>query len=154
MCRNAQRLRQQASGQLMVKDMMNDLQIRLPAIAISARDVTRLRQLAEAAADKYPATAEFLAREIDRAEIVPADRSMRNVVTMQSEVTFGDDVSGDERTVTLVYPDAADVGAGKISILTPVGAALIGLSAGQTIEFQTPAGGWRSLTVTRVLNPS
>lgn len=138
----------------MVKDMMNDLQTRLPAIAISARDVTRLRQLAEAAADKYPVTAEFLAREIDRAEIVPADRSMRNVVTMQSEVTFGDDVSGDERTVTLVYPDAADVGAGKISILTPVGAALIGLSAGQTIEFQTPAGGWRSLTVTRVLNPS
>ena len=137
----------------MVKDMMNDLQTRLPAIAISARDVTRLRHFAEAAVNKYPATAEFLAREIDRAEIVPADRSMRNV-TMQSEVTFSDDVSGDERTVTLVYPDAADVGAGKISILTPVGAALIGLSAGQTIEFQTPAGGWRSLTVTRVLNPS
>jgi len=42
-----------------------------------------------------------------------------------------------------VFPEAADVDAGRISILTPIGAALIGLSAGQTIEFQTPAGGWR-----------
>ncbi len=137
----------------MVKNMTNESQMRLPSIAISARDANRLRQLAEVAADKYPETAEFLAREIDRAEIVPADRPMRSV-TMHSEVTFGDDVSGDERTVTLVYPDAADVGAGKISILTPVGAALIGLSAGQTIEFQTPAGGWRSLSVKRVRSPS
>jgi regulator of nucleoside diphosphate kinase len=69
---------------------------------------------------------------------------------MQSEVTFRDDVSGQTRTVTLVFPDAADVDSGRISILTPIGAALIGLSAGQTIEFQTPAGGWRSLTVIKV----
>jgi regulator of nucleoside diphosphate kinase len=52
--------------------------------------------------------------------------------------------------VTLVYPEAADVDAGKISILTPIGAALIGLSVGQTIEFQTPGGRWRSLTVLKV----
>lgn len=134
-------------GQLPVKDMHHDLQTRLPAIAISARDIDRLRHLAEAAMEKYPATAEFLAREIDRAEIIPADRSIRNIVTMQSEVTFVDDISGQKRTVILVYPDEADVDAGKISILTPIGTALIGLSAGQSIEFQTPSGGWRSLTV-------
>jgi regulator of nucleoside diphosphate kinase len=130
--------------------MLDNLQTRLPAIAISARDVDRLRLLAEAAMEKYPATAEFLAREIDRAEIIPADRSAGNVVTMQSEVTFVDDISGQQRTVTLVYPEDADVDAGKISILTPIGAALIGLSAGQSIEFQTPSGGWRSLTVSVV----
>jgi regulator of nucleoside diphosphate kinase len=130
--------------------MLDNLQTRLPAIAISARDVDRLRHLAEAAMDKYPATAEFLAREIDRAEIIPADRPAHNVVTMQSEVTFVDDISGQQRTVTLVYPEDADVDAGKISILTPIGAALIGLSEGQTIEFQTPAGGWRALTVLTV----
>ncbi|KQW18880.1 nucleoside diphosphate kinase [Afipia sp. Root123D2] len=132
--------------------MYDDLQTRLPTIAISTNDAKRLRHLAEAAAEKYPATAEFLARELDRAEICPADRSMRNIVAMQSEVTFHDDISGQARTVTLVYPEAADVNANKISVLTPIGAALIGLSAGQTIEFQTPAGGWRSLTVTKVFN--
>lgn len=134
--------------------MLNDLQTQLPAIAISARDITRLRQLAEAAVEKYPTTAEFLARELDRAEICAADRSMRDIVSMLSEVTFQDDISGQARTVTLVYPESADVNANKISVLTPIGAALIGLSAGQTIEFQTPAGGWRSLTVTKVCNPA
>jgi regulator of nucleoside diphosphate kinase len=137
-------------GQLAVKDMLDDLQTRLPAIAISARDIDRLRHLAEAAMEKYPATAEFLAREIDRAEIIPADRPSGNVVTMQSQVTFIDDISGQKRTVTLVYPEEANVDAGKISVLTPIGAALIGLSAGQSIEFQTPSGGWRSLTALAV----
>ncbi len=130
--------------------MNHDLQTRLPAITISASDAERLRNLAEAASEKYPATAEFLAREIDRAEIRGVDQPIHGVVTMQSEVTFRDDVSGQTRTVTLVFPEAADVDAGRISILTPIGAALIGLSAGQTIEFQTPTGGWRSLTVVQV----
>ncbi|HBR45490.1 MAG TPA: nucleoside diphosphate kinase regulator, partial [Afipia sp.] len=58
-----------------------------------------------------------------------------------------------ERAMPLVYPEAADVDAGRISILTPIGAALIGLSVGQTIEFQTPGGRWRSLTVLRVQQP-
>lgn len=130
--------------------MLNDLETRLPIIAISAGDIDRLRLLAEAAVDKYPETAEFLAREIERAEILPADQSVRNVVTMDSEVTFSDDISGQTRTVTLVYPENANVDAGKISILTPIGAALIGLSVGQTIEFQTPSGGWRSLTIAKI----
>ncbi|HWV96953.1 MAG TPA: nucleoside diphosphate kinase regulator [Xanthobacteraceae bacterium] len=127
--------------------MDHDLQTRLPSIAISARDIERLRNIADAAAEKYPATADFLARELDRAEIRDNDQSMSGVVAMQSEVTFRDDVGGQTRTVTLVFPEEANVDAGKISILTPIGAALIGLSAGQTIEFQTPAGGWRALTV-------
>lgn len=130
--------------------MDHDLRTRLPAIAISASDAERLRNIAEAASEKYPATAEFLAREIDRAEIRASDEPIHGVVTMQSEVTFRDDVSGQTRTVTLVFPEAADVDAGRISILTPIGAALIGLSAGQTIEFQTPTGGWRALTVVKV----
>jgi regulator of nucleoside diphosphate kinase len=140
--------------QTKVSIMHNDLQTRLPPITISARDAEKLRHLAEVATEKYPATSEFLARELDRAKICPADRSMRDVVAMDSEVTFRDDVSGHARTVTLVYPDAADVDANKISVLTPIGAALIGLTIGQTIEFQTPSGGWRSLTVTKVHNHS
>lgn len=125
----------------------------LPPISIRMCDADRLRNIAEAASDKYPQTTEFLAREIDRAEILADAHSLPGLVTMESDVTFRDDISLQERSVTLVYPEAADVDAGKISILTPIGAALIGLSVGQTIEFQTPGGRWRSLTVLKVDQP-
>jgi regulator of nucleoside diphosphate kinase len=80
---------------------------------------------------------------------VPSAHVLPGLVTMGSKVSFRDDTTGQERTVLLVYPDEADVSEGKISVLTPIGAALIGLSIGQSIEWQTPAGGWRSLTVLR-----
>lgn len=127
--------------------MISHLQPELPPISLRLSDVDRLRNLAEAASEKYPQTSDFLAREIERAEVLPDARMLPGLVTMNSEVVFRDDISTQERTVTLVYPEAADVESGKISILTPIGAALIGLSAGQTIEFQTPGGRWRSLTV-------
>jgi regulator of nucleoside diphosphate kinase len=69
---------------------------------------------------------------------------------MGSQVEFRDDTTGQVRSVTLVYPHEADLAAGKISVLTPIGAALIGLSASQSIEWQAPSGGWRSLTVLKV----
>ncbi len=125
----------------------------LPPISMRMCDADRLRNIAEAASDKYPQTTDFLAREIDRAEILTDAHSLPGLVTMESDVTFRDDISLQERCVTLVYPEAADVDAGKISILTPIGAALIGLSMGQTIEFQTPGGRWRSLTVLKVDQP-
>lgn len=134
----------------MVMNMINYLHPELPPISLRMCDVYRLRNIAEAASEKYPQTCDFLAREIERAEILPDARLLPGLVAMESDVTFRDDISGQERSVTLVYPEAANVDAGKISILTPIGAALIGLSVGQTIEFQTPAGGWRSLTVLKV----
>lgn len=122
----------------------------LPPITLSGIDFERLSRLAELAADKSPATADFLAREVSRAAIAPSGFPLRGIVAMGSEVEFRDDVTGQVRTITLVYPEDADIAAGKVSVLTPVGAALIGLSAGQSIEWQTPAGGWRSLSVLRV----
>tara|TARA_A200000159_G_scaffold7830_1_gene6785 strand:- start:43 stop:462 length:420 start_codon:yes stop_codon:yes gene_type:complete len=135
------------------KTMVSHLQPELPPISMRICDANRLRNIAEAASEKYPQTTDFLAREIERAEILPDARLLPGLVTMDSEVTFRDDISMQERAVTLVYPEAADVDAGRISILTPIGAALIGLSVGQTIEFQTPGGRWRSLTVLRVQQP-
>jgi regulator of nucleoside diphosphate kinase len=123
----------------------------LPPITLSTPDFERLERLASAAADKFPRTADFLAREIARAEIVPSVHALPGLVAMGSTVEFRDDASKQGRTVTLVYPDEADLTAGKISVLTPIGVALIGLSVGQSIEWQTPAGGWRSLTVLRVV---
>jgi regulator of nucleoside diphosphate kinase len=129
---------------------MSYLNAELPPLAMRSSDTERLSKLADAAANTFPATADFLAREIDRAEIVPDERLSRHVVRMGSRVKFRDGVTGQEREVTLVYPETADVAAGKISVLTPIGAALIGLSVSQTIEFRTPAGGRRSLTVLEV----
>jgi regulator of nucleoside diphosphate kinase len=130
---------------------MDSLQTPLPPITLNAADFERLQRLAHAAADRFPRTADFPAREIARAKVV--DDAPPGVVTMGSEVEFRDDATGKVRRVTLAYPDAADIDAGRISVLTPIGAALIGLSAGQSIEWQTPAGGWRSLTVLGVAAP-
>jgi regulator of nucleoside diphosphate kinase len=121
----------------------------LPPIIVSGMDFDRLNRLVEAAADKFPRTADFLAREIARATIAPSGSDLHGVVSMGSQVDFRDDTTGQSRTVRLVYPDEADIAEGKLSVLSPVGAALIGLSVGQSIEWQTPSGGWRSLTVLR-----
>jgi len=122
----------------------------LPPIALNASDFAQLQRLANAAAEKFPRTADFLAREVERARVVDAAEAPENLVTMGSEVEFRDDDTGKVRRVTLVYPHEADIDSNRISVLSPIGAALIGLSVGQAIEFQGPAGGTRSLTVLAV----
>ena len=127
--------------------MLDNLQIRLPPSPLAHRIWIACGTLPKLQwRDIHDG--KFLAREIDRAEIIPADRSVIddtsglrrkvNLVTMQSEVRFVDDISGEKRKVVLVYPEDASVDAGKIWILTPVGAALIGLSTGQSMSFKTP----------------
>ncbi len=133
---------------------MDQLNTGLPPITLSADDFERLNRLANAALDTLPRTAEFLAREVERANVVDSSAMLQGVVRMGSQVEFRDDTTGQARRVTLVYPDEADMDAGRISVLTPIGAALVGLSAGQSIEWQTPSGGWRSLTVLGVSGPA
>jgi len=125
----------------------------LPQIILTTPDSERLRRLADAAAGKFPQAAEFLAREVDRAELSDDTATVQSLVTMGSEVVYRDDETGKTRTVILVYPDEADLDAGKISVLTPIGAALIGLSVNQSIEFETPTGATRSVTVESVRKP-
>jgi regulator of nucleoside diphosphate kinase len=117
---------------------------------MSTADFESLQRLASAAASKFPRTADFLRREIDRANLLERTQTVPGLVAMGTKLEFRDDVTGHVRRVALVYPHEADLDAGKISVLTPVGAALIGLSVGQSIEWQSPTGGWRSLTVLRV----
>jgi regulator of nucleoside diphosphate kinase len=117
----------------------------LPPIVLSRHDRKRLAHLAEAAFSTYPDVADYLAREVERAAIV--DDYAPDIVAMESEVRFLDRASGRERRVTLVYPDRADAASGRISVLTPIGAALIGMSVGASIEFETPAGESRSLQI-------
>ncbi|MBN8964279.1 MAG: nucleoside diphosphate kinase regulator [Rhizobiales bacterium] len=122
----------------------------LPPIALNASDFAQLQRLANAAAEQFPRTADFLAREVERARVVDAAETPENLVAMGSEVEFRDDDTGKVRRVTLVYPHQADIDSNRISVLSPIGAALVGLSVGQAIEFQGPAGGARSLTVLAV----
>jgi regulator of nucleoside diphosphate kinase len=120
-----------------------------PEIQVTAGDYDRLAALADAAADAFPAVADFLADELERARIIDAAEA-KGAVQMHSTVTYRDTESGEEHTVTLVYPDEADIEVGRLSVLTPVGVALIGLRKGQTITWVTPSGKPRNLTVVRV----
>lgn len=73
---------------------------------------------------------------------------------MGCQVEFRDDTTGKVQTVTLVYPGEADIAQGKISVLTPIGAALIGLRAGHSISWETRSGDIKRLTVLTVREPS
>ena len=88
--------------------------------------------------------------EIDRAEIHPDGRLPAGVVAIGSEVDFIDERSGDARRVTLVLPAEADIEDGRVSVMTSVGAGLIGLSEGQAIDWPCPDGRARTLRITSV----
>ena len=96
---------------------------------------------------------ELLLDEIDRAAICDRADIPPDVVTMGSSVTFLDEKSGAQRTVRLVYPADADIAAGRMSILTPVGAGLIGLSVGQSINWPDRGGIEHRLTIVAVEQP-
>jgi regulator of nucleoside diphosphate kinase len=96
---------------------------------------------------------ELLLDEIDRATICERGAIASDVVTMGSSVTFRDEKSGAERTVRLVYPAEADIAAGRMSILTPVAAGLIGLSVGQSINWPDRGGVEHRLTIVAVEQP-
>lgn len=121
-----------------------------PRIMVTAQDHARLAALARAAMSRMPDLASTLADELDRADVLLGGGHPADVVRMGSEVEFRDDASGTVRTVTLVYPAAADITARRVSVLTPVGSALLGLQTGDSIDWKTPAGELRSLTVVDV----
>lgn len=121
---------------------------RLPAIVLSHEDHERLLGLATASLARFPDVAEELLSELERARVVPPQRMPESAVRMGSTVTFSSD--GKSRTVSLVYPEDADIAAGRISIMTPIGAALIGLSEGQSIAWTARDGRRHQLTVDAV----
>jgi regulator of nucleoside diphosphate kinase len=123
-----------------------------PAILIPAMDYDRLLAMAEGTARREPEVAAFLMRELDRASTTAPDRE-EGIVRMQSHVEFRDDSTGRVREIQLVYPGQADPATGRISILAPVGTALIGLSEGQSMQWKDPNGKRQSLTVLKVQNP-
>lgn len=122
-----------------------------PSILICLEDRERLTKLAGAIADRSPDLAEELLGELDRADVVEAGALPEGVVRMGSTVEYRSS-DGQQRRVTLVYPGEADISLGKISILTPIGTALIGLSAGQSIDWTARDERRHQLTVVSVEN--
>lgn len=97
--------------------------------------------------DRMPDVASFLSDELDRAHVVGHGKSRGDFAQMGCRVEFRDNSSGRVQAVILVYPGEADIEQGKVSVLTPIGAALIGLSVGQSIDWETRLGSVKRLTV-------
>jgi regulator of nucleoside diphosphate kinase len=121
-----------------------------PSITLTAHDYERLTGLARAAMASMPEVASCLADELDRARVLPEGHRASKTVAMGSKVQFRDDLTRNVQTVLLVYPGEADIAVGKVSVLTPIGAALIGLAQGQSIIWHTRTGAAKRLTVLKV----
>lgn len=124
-----------------------------PPIHMIDRESEKLANLALSVEARLPQVCEMLLDEIERAKIHTADKIPADVVTMESQVEFVDESTGASRTVQLVYPNDADIALGRISILTPIGAGLIGLRDGQSISWPDREGHERQLRIIRVTRP-
>jgi regulator of nucleoside diphosphate kinase len=121
----------------------------LPHILISTADENRLTAIATAASQRVPEAAAALLSELERADVLPETAMPADVVRVDSIIEFEVD-DGRRLKVQLVLPQNADINAGRISVLTPVGAALIGLSPGQSMEGSGNDGKERLLKVLAV----
>lgn len=125
-----------------------------PPILILESEADTLADLALAAAARAPLASRMLLEEIDRAQGCTRAELPADVVTMNSVVTFLDEATGETHEAKLVYPAEADADAGRLSILTPVGAGLIGLRTGQFIVWPNLSGQHRQLKVLSVVQPA
>ncbi|MBP9046882.1 MAG: nucleoside diphosphate kinase regulator [Tabrizicola sp.] len=125
--------------------------VQRPQITIAQETVDHLEALVEGAAARMPELADRLLDELSRARILPAARIPADVVGIGSRVTWRDETTGQEQTATLVWPEEADIDAGRASVLTPIGVALIGLKAGSRFQWETRGGESRNLTVLAVV---
>lgn len=120
------------------------------ALVICKADYQRLLPLVE---NQNSATAEALLYELDRADIVENTQFPSDAVCMGSQVTFVDLDTGEQTLISLVFPAEANVDQFKISILSPVGSALIGLRIGGTIDWPLPLGKVRRIKVVALNQP-
>ncbi|KMW74095.1 nucleoside diphosphate kinase regulator [Photorhabdus luminescens subsp. luminescens] len=111
-----------------------------PAIIINELDAERLDSLLEQPAFADTSIADALNEELDRAEIVPPAEIPSDVVTMNSRVRFLDLTSNEERVRTLVYPASLQDSSDQLSVMAPLGAALLGLRIGDEISWELPNG--------------
>lgn len=117
-------------------------------IFITDIDMERLEEVVSTA--ERSDTLTMLEEELARAIVVPCQNIARDVVTMNSQVRFKDLSTQGEFDMILCYPSASGLEDGRVSVLAPVGAALLGMKVGDEIEWPLPSGRKRSLKVTAV----
>jgi regulator of nucleoside diphosphate kinase len=124
-----------------------------PSIFVTTKDAERLRKLIrEAFYTDYRGSdyLKKLAEEMEKASVVKPDQIPADVITLNSTARLVDQETNEEMVYTLVFPEDADVSQGKISILAPIGTAMLGYKVGDTFEWDTP-GGTRTLRVKEIL---
>ena len=125
-----------------------------PQLVLADREADALFELALKWQRLHPLSAALLLDELDRASTVAAERLPGNVVSMRSRVTFLDQATGERHAVQLVYPGEADMARQRLSILTPIGAALIGMRVGSAIDWPNRQGERRRLEIVEVIQPA
>lgn len=124
-----------------------------PAIHLTADECDKLYDLALSAEHRHPLSSAMLLSELDRAVLCDDESLPAQTVRMNAKIEFVDEKSDVRRSVELVYPSDADIRAERISILTPVGAGLIGMAAGQSINWPDRDGRLRPLRIVSVTPP-
>jgi regulator of nucleoside diphosphate kinase len=113
-------------------------------IVITEQDLAHLRKLIELARQPGSgaalATLEELEAELARAQVVPSDDIPHDVITMNSTACLLDLDTGEEEVYTLVFPQQADIAAQKISVLAPIGTAMLGYRVGDSFDWRVPDG--------------
>lgn len=120
----------------------------LPPLIVSRFDLERLERLLDRVG--RGGNLDLLQAELDRAEVVEPQDVPPDVVTMNSRVRVADEATGEESELQLVFPAAADAERGAVSVLAPVGSALLGLRVGAVIEWPVPDGRARRIRVVGV----
>lgn len=132
-------------------DDMTDSAQTQPTIYVTTHDYDRLSALADFYKSRRAnVVVDFLLDELDRAELVAAADVAAKVLTMNSRARIMDPDTGEARTVTLVYPGEEDSARGKVSVLTPLGTALLGLPEGARMAWRTLDERTKRITVLEV----
>ena len=122
--------------------------------SFSSRDesglIKEVRRIKNSRSDTEWERIEELGAELDRATIVEIDKPPQDIVTMNSKVCLKDVDTGKDEIYQVVYPEDADIEQNKISILAPIGTAILGYKVGDVIEWKVPAG-LRRLKIKKIL---
>lgn len=111
----------------------------VPPITVTTLDLERIEELLDSEVSKRVPGIDALKYELERANVIEPHEVPPGLVTMNSTVLCCDELTMSEYELTLVYPNAANQ-SDRVSILAPVGSALLGLSVGQKISWQVPGG--------------
>lgn len=120
-------------------------------LLVTETDLERLQRVIELhSGGRNAELVEMLDHELARAQVTSSQDVPPDVVTMNSTVVYEDQETGTRREVTLCYPQDARSDEGRVSVIAPIGSALLGLSVGQSIKWPVPGGRTRTLRIVAV----